>query len=202
MDINVNYHSSIKIGNICVDPFMINKKLNDTKYIFITHSHYDHFSINDIEKVISENTIFVCTKDVEEKISKIYPNKVIAVEPGKEYSLGDIKFWTIISYNINKSFHPKSNNWVGYIIELDSVKYAILGDSDLTDEVKKIKCDVLFVPIGGTYTMNGKEAAELANIIKPKIVVPVHYNGIVGSKEDETVFLKNLNKEIEYKIYL
>lgn len=202
MNINVNCHSSIRIENIYVDPFKIENGNNDAEYIFLTHSHYDHYSLEDIEKVVNGNTVFVCTQDVEEDLKKHYSNKVVCVELNQEYDLGDISFSTFKSYNIGKKFHPSGNGWVGYVINVGGMKYAILGDSDVTDEVKAIKCDVLFVPIGGTYTMNAKEASELVNIIKPKLVIPVHYNDIVGSKEDEKVFLENLDKEIEYKLYL
>lgn len=200
-NIDVNYHSSIRINDIYVDPFEIKENKNDARFIFITHSHYDHFSLEDIRKVVNDNTIFVCTKDVKLELEKVYKNKIIEVNVNEKYCLEDIKFETFPSYNINKAFHPRSNNWVGYVIEVNGVKYAILGDSDLTSEVRNIKCDVLFVPIGGTYTMNGKEASELVNIIKPKLVVPVHYNGIVGNKDNEKEFLNNI-KDIEYKIYL
>ena len=47
MDINVNYHSSIRIGNVYVDPFNIAEDRGNAKYIFITHSHYDHYSLKD-----------------------------------------------------------------------------------------------------------------------------------------------------------
>ena len=201
MDVEVNYHSSIRIGDIYVDPFNIKENKNDARYIFITHSHYDHYSVDDIDKIIKEDSVFVCTKDVEIEIKKKYSNKVIVVDPDRNYSCDDVSFSTFPSYNINKKFHPKSNNWVGYIIEVSGVKYAILGDSDLTEEVKGIKCDVLFVPIGGMYTMNASEARELTNIINPKLVIPVHYNGIVGSKEDEKVFLKGLKKG-DYMLFL
>lgn len=201
MNIGVNKHSSIRIGNIYIDPFKIEDNVNNAKYIFITHSHYDHLSFNDIDKIVCESSIFVCTKDVEEKIKERYSNGVIVVSNNGFYDLKDISFFTFPAYNINKKFHPLSNGWVGYIINVDGVKYGILGDSDLTNEVKDIKCDVLFVPIGGTYTMNAIEASELANIIRPKLVIPVHYNDIVGSKEDEKVFLDNLD-DIEYQIYL
>ena len=201
MDINVNIHSSIRINNVYIDPFKIEEKKNDAKYIFITHSHYDHLSFEDIDKVVNEKSIFVGPKNVIDEIKKKYNNKAIAVENVGVYKLGEIVFETFPSYNINKKFHPLINGWVGYIINIDGVRYAILGDSDLTDEAKNIKCDVLFVPIGGTYTMNAKEASELANIIRPKLVIPVHYNDIVGSKVDEKEFLDNLN-DIKYKIYL
>lgn len=201
MDINVNYHSSIRIGNIYVDPLNIKEKSRNAKIIFITHSHYDHLSIEDIKKIVMEDTVFVCTKDVKEELMKSFHNEIVEVVANHAYRIGNVSFNTVPSYNINKKFHPRNNNWVGYVIEVNNIKYAILGDSDLTSEVKSIKCDVLFVPIGGTYTMNAIEASELANIIKPKLVIPVHYNGIVGSKEDEKEFIERLNN-IEYKIYL
>lgn len=201
MKINVNYHSSIQIGDIYIDPFKIIKNINNASYIFITHSHYDHYSKEDINKVINDKTIVVCSKDVYEDFKNYYKNKVIVAEPNKKYNINGLTFETFPSYNISKKFHPKSNNWVGYIISVNNEKYCIIGDSDLTDEVKGVKCDVLFVPIGGTYTMNAIEASKLANIIKPNLVVPVHYNGIIGNKEDEKVFISNLNN-IKYQLFL
>jgi L-ascorbate metabolism protein UlaG (beta-lactamase superfamily) len=202
MDINVNYHSSIRIGNVYIDPFKIKEQRNDARYIFITHSHYDHYSPLDIAKVVNAKTIFVCTKDVEEEIKKEYSNEILVVGPNLNYSFGDISFKTFSSFNIDKKYHPLENGWVGYVVEIEGVKYAVLGDSDLTDDVKNIRCDVLFVPIGGVYTMTAREAGELTNIINPKLVIPVHYNGIVGTKDDEKEFLKELNDCIKYKLYV
>lgn len=202
MDIDVNYHSSIRIGNIYVDPFGIDEVSRDAKYIFITHSHYDHYSYEDIKKVMNDSTIFVCTKDVSDDLKYKCSNRIVVVKSNEKHIIDNIRFTTFPSYNLNKQFHPLKNGWVGYVIEVNNFKYAIIGDSDLTEEIKKINCDVLFVPIGGKYTMGGKEASELANEIMPRIVVPTHYNGIVGNKDNEKEFLSNLNKEIEYKIFL
>lgn len=200
-NIDVNYHSSIRINDIYVDPFEIKNNKKDARIIFITHSHYDHFSIKDIDKIVNDSTIFVCTEDVKLELEKVYKNKVIVVSVNESYVVDDVKFTTFPSYNEGKPFHLRSNNWVGYVIEINGVKYAVIGDSDKTSEVMAIKCDVLFVPIGGTYTMTAKEASEVVNAIKPKLVIPVHYNGIVGNKDNEKEFLDNI-KDIEYKIYL
>ena len=200
-NIDVNYHSSIKINDIYVDPFEIKNNKKDARIIFITHSHYDHFSVKDIDKIVNNSTVFVCTEDVKLELEKLYKNKIVVASVNESYVVDDVKFTTFPSYNEGKPFHPRSNNWVGYVIEVNGVKYAIIGDSDKTSEVMTIKCDVLFVPIGGTYTMNAKEASELVNVIKPKLVIPVHYNGIVGNKDNEKEFLDNI-KDIEYKIYL
>lgn len=200
-NLSVNCHSSICInGNIYVDPFKINTKLNNVKIVFITHSHYDHLDMGSIKNVINNQTIIVCTADSakileEENIN----NQIVVVEPNKSYEVQNIKFSTFPAYNVGHH-HFLSLGFVGYTIVLNGVSYTICGDTDATEELKKIKTDVLFVPIGGTYTMNALEAANLTNIIKPKMVVPVHYNCIVGSKEDEKVFVQNVDKQIKVKI--
>ena len=114
-----------------------------------------------------------------------------------------IKFETIPAYNTNKTFHPKENGWVGYIITLDDIRYYIAGDTDITEENKKVKCDVAFVPVGGTYTMNFKEAANLINEIKPKIAVPTHYGSVVGTNKrynfNETINGRR-NKQCNFQV--
>ena len=201
-NIEVLCHSSIKINKekvIYIDPFKINKNYNDADIIFITHDHYDHYSEEDIDKVIKEDTTIVISKDLLKKLLKkgINKNAIIVAEPNKEYETQGINFNTIPAYNINKKFHPKENNWLGYIITINNVKYYVAGDTDITDENRKVKCDVAFVPVGGTYTMDFKEAARLINEIKPKIAVPIHYGSIVGTKQDARNFINLLNSEIK-----
>jgi len=65
---------------------------------------------------------------------------------------------------------------------------------------KQIKCDIALVPIGGTYTMDAKKAAELVNIIQPGIAIPIHYGSIVGKKEDADVFAANVNEPVKVEI--
>ena len=95
-----------------------------------------------------------------------------------------------------RQYLPKENNWVGYIITIDEVRYYIAGDTDITEENRKVKCDVAFVPVGGTYTMSFEEAAQLINEIKPQVAVPIHYGSVVGTKQDAINFIKLLNPTI------
>ena len=59
---------------------------------------------------------------------------------------------------------------------------------DALPELESIKCDVAFVPVGGTYTMVADEAAALVNKIKPEVAIPIHYGSIVGSARDADTF--------------
>ena len=200
--IEVLIHSSIKFSKgliIYFDPYKIDRDYHDADIIFITHDHYDHYSPLDIKKVIKDDTIIVAPQDIGEKLST---NNVIGVVPNKNYEVLNIKFKTIPAYNVNKNFHPKENNWVGYLLEYNNIKYYIAGDTDITKENQDIVCDVAFVPIGGVYTMDYQEAAKLINKIKPRIAVPTHYGLIVGNKDDGIKFSKLLNNNIECKIFI
>ena len=201
-NIEVLYHSSIRINKektIYIDPFKIDRNYNDADIVFITHDHYDHYSEEDIEKVINEHTTIIIPEELLTTLLRkgIHKNAIITVEPNKNYMVQGIKFETISAYNTNKTFHPKENGWVGYIIIINGIRYYIAGDTDITEENKPVKCDVAFVPVGGTYTMDFKEAASLINEIKPKIAIPIHYGSIVGTEQDAIDFIRLLHPEIK-----
>ena len=206
-NIEVLYHSSIKINRkdtIYFDPFKIDKEYHDADFIFITHSHYDHYSPEDINKVRKESTHVVAPIDLLDNLLTLGFTKesITIVNPNENYNVKGLTFKTIPAYNTNKQFHPKENNWVGYLVSIDGITYYIAGDTDITEENKQVKCDVAFVPIGGKFTMDYKEAAELINEIKPKIAVPTHYAAIIGTKIDGENFSKLLDSDIECKIYI
>ena len=129
-NIEVLYHSSIKITKekiIYIDPFKINQNYNDADIIFITHDHYDHYSEEDIDKIINEKTTIIIPEELLTKLLRkgINRSTIITVEPNKKYTVQGIKFETIPAYNVNKTFHPKENEWVGYIIEIKGIRYYI-----------------------------------------------------------------------------
>ena len=208
MNIEILCHSSIKIKSqgriIYSDPFRVKENKNDADIIIITHSHYDHFSKDDIIKVKNEETKILVTNDLFEKTLELGFDKenVVVVIPNNKYKVLDIEINTIPAYNENKKFHPKENNWVGYILNLENQKVYIAGDTDITEESKKVKCDIALVPIGGTYTMDYREAAELINNIKPKKVIPMHYAEIVGNKEDGIKFKEIVDNNIDVEIQI
>lgn len=198
-------HNSIRIEEdriIYIDPFKIDKPYKDADYVFCTHSHYDHFSPEDIEKVKKDNTVFIVTEDIKEKAETLYGKEnVFAVEPDNIYHINGLCFKTTYAYNIDKAFHPKENKWVGYIIEINHKKYYIAGDTDNIEEIQDIECDIALLPIGGTYTMDYQEAAILANHIKADVVIPTHYGCIVGEKDDEEKFKELIkNKKVNILI--
>ena len=188
---------------IYFDPFKITDEFNnDADYIFITHSHYDHFSKEDILRIKKDTTKIIVPSDLYEECKKMGFSEVMVVEPNKDYVIDNIRFKTVPAYNINKEFHKKEFNWIGYIIDVENNILYVAGDTDNIPEIRNINCDIAFVPIGGTYTMNYKEAVDLIKEIKPKIAVPTHYKTVVGSVDDAYNFKKELENIINVKILM
>ena len=201
-NISINCQSSIKISNgltIYFDPYDIKEKVSNADYIFITHPHWDHLDIDSINNIANEKTIIVGPSSVIEKLDKSL--NLLEVKPNMTYNLDNISFKTIPSYNIGGDYHPKEALYVGYLLIFNDITYYIPGDTDVIEELKELNADVIFLPVGGTYTMNREEAVELANTIKPKYAIPIHYGLAVGSREDAKYFVDNLNEEIKSKIF-
>ena len=200
-------HSSIRIDKngiiIYIDPFQIDIANHDADLILCTHPHYDHFSPNDIKAVSNDSTIIIATPDCVNEAKKIgFKDELIEKAfPGEIFSYENIIIECVPAYNKYKEFHPKEKNWVGYILTIDGIVYYIAGDTDKTKEACKVKCDVAFLPVGGTYTMNYAEAASLANKIKPQSVVPTHYGLIVGDSDEGIKFSRLIEKDIKCKLF-
>ena len=199
--LTVNCQSSIKITGekiIYFDPLKVEES-HDADLILITHSHWDHFSKEDILKIKKESTKIIGPKDSKEEILTLgfSEDNIYIVEPKEELSLYGVIIKTVPAYNKSKTFHPKENKWLGYVVKIEDTIYYVMGDTDALEENKNITCDVLCIPIGGTYTMNATEAAEFTNILNPKKVIPIHYGLVVGTEDDLDTFKQLLNKKIE-----
>jgi len=193
-------HSSFKITDkkvIYIDPYNIPPD-EKADIILITHSHSDHCSVEDIKGIVREGTIIIIPPDCQSKLSGIQCVDVHLVKPGKKIgALGTI-IEAAPAYNLNKNFHEKANEWVGYIINIEGKRIYHAGDTDFIPEMKELKnIDVAMLPVGGKYTMDAAEAAKAANAIKPKVAVPMHYGSIVGSEEDAKNFKKLCSVEVE-----
>ena len=196
-EITVNTQSSIRIENdgkiIYFDPFKIESEAHDADTIFFTHEHYDHYSKEDYLKVSKNDTIYVMPKSMGSDFDDI----AILLSPNDKTHILGMLVEANRAYNINKSYHPYDNNWLGYKVDLKGYSIYVCGDTDYIPELKNIKCDILFVPIGGKFTMDYEEAADFTNDIKPKKVIPIHYGSIIGSESDFDKFKELINKDIE-----
>ncbi len=168
-----------------VDPFdlkMVPKTKADA--IFITHAHYDHWSTTDLRRLIGDKTVIVVVNGCD---TRNFPgNRFIITEPNKTLKMEGVEIRTVPAYNIKQErlgYHPRQNKWVGYIFTIDGKRIYHAGDTDFVPEMRTLgEIDIALLPIGGTYTMDAKEAAEAANAINAKTTIPIHYKRLLGDK--------------------
>jgi L-ascorbate metabolism protein UlaG (beta-lactamase superfamily) len=171
---------------VYIDPWGTSAE-READVIFITHAHADHFQPQEIERLSKDGTSIVAPSDVAKELS----GDVTPVAPGDSIEVSGIKVQAVPAYNVHPDrleYHPKANRWVGYILELRGTTYYHAGDTDHAPELDDVSADVAFLPIGGTYTMEPREAAGLAKSISPQIAVPMHYGFVVGSPKDAETF--------------
>ncbi len=170
-----------------IDPFQIPETKEKADVIFITHAHYDHWSEADIKRILKPDTTLVGPANLQQDL--VSPARFLPVEPAKTYNIFGIKVETIPAYNINPerlSFHPRANNWVGFVLDLPEGRLYHAGDTDFVPEMKNLKdIDIALLPIGGKFTMGVEEAAEAANTIKAKLTIPMHYKMVLKEKAKE-----------------
>lgn len=191
-------HDAFRIDagkTIYIDPFQIQAGPK-ADIILITHEHFDHCSIEDVEKIQGDDTLIITEKNSAEKLS----GQITVLKPGESTSVDDIKIETVPSYNLDKDFHPKANGWLGFIIEIDGERIYHTGDADFIPEMEQVQTDIALIPVSGTYVMTADEGVKAAMAINPKVAIPMHYGSIVGSDEDAKQFEQALQGKVTVKI--
>ena len=207
-NIEVFTQSSIRIRDdgrtIYLDPFQMKTEPHDADYILITHDHYDHFSPEDIEKAAGKDTVLVVPEKMEDKAKEVsgLVKRIETVRPGLRREVDGLEFETVPAYNILKPFHPRNAEWVGYILPAGGKRVYVVGDTDATKEAKAVRCDIALVPIGGTYTMDARKAAELVDAIGPAVAIPTHYGSIVGTPSDGEAFAGYVKAPVRVELKL
>lgn len=208
--VTINTHSSIRLESkqgtvIYVDPYGFTTEPHDADLILVTHTHFDHFSPEDIARVRKPRTAFVLpTSAMGEFIKAGFADEDAAFLAPHEHAMPvpGIEVETVPAYNRTKRFHPEGNGWLGYVVDVDGVRVYVAGDTDDLPENRTIACDVALVPAGGTYTMDAREAAAFVNALRPTVAIPEHYGSVAGSGDDGKTFAKLVDPGIEVVLKL
>lgn len=190
--------------NIYFDPFKIKEELPKADYIFVSHEHFDHFSLEDINKIIKSSTVLFMNEMTHKELGSKLKNKVVVVKPMEVLDYDGLHIEGFPAYNINKFrepgkvFHPEEDKKLGFIVTINSVKIYHAGDSDHIPEMDGLasrNIDILLIPISGTYVMTPEEAVDAAVHINPAVSIPMHYGAIVGDISQAEDFKAALEKK-------
>ncbi len=182
---------------VCVDPYRVATG-EPAGLILITHEHSDHCSPEDAAKFIGPDTWIVAPAAAAAKLVGVAgnPERVKTVKPGDTLTLDGVEIRAVPAYNLKIPNHNPGKGHVGYVFRMDGTTYYHAGDTDRIPELRDIRADVAFLPVGGTYTMNAEEAAEAASEIGPRLAVPMHWGSVVGSEKDALEFKKRFKGEV------
>ena len=184
-------HASFRLASescvVYIDPWKLTDEPHDADVVFVSHSHYDHCSPPDVERVSKDDTTVIAPGETAAKFAA-----ATAVAPGESITIGDVTIETVAAYNIGKKFHPKGNGWCGAVMTLGGKRIYYAGDTDLIPEMNGLgNLDAALLPVGGTYTLSAVEAAKACETIACKIAIPYHWGDIVGDASDAETFSKH-----------
>lgn len=192
-------HATFKIKKdivIYIDPYVVPEEAEKADIILSTHGHFDHCDKEAIEKISKEETVVVAPEDCAKKFKNGR-----SVNAGDVLEIKGVKIEVVHAYNKNKPFHPKGSGF-GYIVEVGGLRIYHAGDTDFIPEMRDVKADIALLPVGGTYTMDMKEALEAVLAIKPKYVVPMHYGYLKETKADPEKFKKMVEEKSDVEVVI
>ncbi len=210
MQITYYGHSCFKIVSlegkkILIDPWVSNPlaptqvDLGPYDFILITHAHGDH--LGEVLKLARTSvTEVIAIHEIQQYLLKAGVPKATGMNIGGSYKVNHLTFTMVPAWH-SSSFSDGSygGEACGFVITLeDETTLYHAGDTGLFYDMKLIgelyKPKVAFLPIGSHYVMGPKEAAKACDLIRPEIVIPMHYKTfpiLTGTVED---FKKELNK--------
>ncbi len=183
---HASFYIKTRESTIFIDPFRVSDRMKErADLVLLTHAHFDHTSMQDIKRITKEDTKFIASN----KCLRQEDRKHEVSKPGFRTSFNGIGIEAVAAYNNTpqrRQFHPKSENWVGYVLEVEDTRIYHAGDTDFIPEMNEISdIDIALLPMGGTYTMEMSDAMRAIEAIRPKTVVPIHYKMILGKEKSD-----------------
>ena len=180
-----------------IDPYHVSDNVSKADIILITHSHSDHCSIKDIQKLSRKGTMVLCPVDCQSTLMKVKGVEVHIVEKDDVLDFKDFKIECLPAYTINKR-HSQSEGWLGYLLKFDKQVIYFAGDTDNIPEIKRLSGYgkkgnnfVVVLPVAGDVVMNAITAADTASLLNPTLAIPMSYGaGLYGTVEDAKRFVE------------
>ena len=158
---------------IYLDPWRVVRTTFDADIILVSHDHYDHCSIADIEKLRGKETVIIGNEQVAEKIES-----TTIIRPWQSMTFDRINIKAIPAYAPDGVQHQEINGGLGFIISMNYYDIYYAGDTKLIPEMERISPDIVILPIDNRDTLSVKEAVEVVELLSPRWVIPSNWGSI------------------------
>ena len=194
---HTGFRVNLKNKSIVIDPYHVSDTVSKADIILITHSHSDHCSIKDIQKLSRKGTIVFCPVDCQSTIMKVKGVEIHIVENEDVLDFGDFKIECVPAYTSNKK-HSIQEGWLGYLIKFGKDILYFAGDTDDIPEMRKLSGYgkkgnnfVIALPVAGGVVMDAFTATKVATMLKPTLAIPMSYGaGVYGTHDDAKRFVE------------
>ncbi|NNM67059.1 MAG: hypothetical protein HKM06_03485 [Spirochaetales bacterium] len=166
---------------IYIDPFKLPQNPLHADYIFLTHSHGDHYNPKVVRELKTSKTKIICPLNMSS----------VATDPmdiGQEKDFGDLWVKAFHAYNQRGFPHAPGKRWLGFLIGFDQFTVYHAGDTDSPLEIADMKPDLALLPISGFMTFGIKDGVEAAKRVGAVVTAPIHYGLIPGTSKNGEKF--------------
>lgn len=155
---------------IYIDPWRVVRNAFLADLILISHHHYDHFSIADINKLRGPDTAIIGNARVAEQLEEVH-----MLREWQTISFDRLSIKAVPAYSPQGKHHAREMGGLGFVISMNYYDIFYAGDTKLTPDIQRIRPDIAIVPIDGNDTMDVQEAAEFVKLIRPRWVLPSNW---------------------------
>ncbi len=155
---------------IYINPWRIARRPQTADVILISHDHYDHCSLADIEKLCGPHTRIIGNERAAREIEGC-----TVIRPWQSLTVDRACIKAIPAYSPGDWRHPVTDGGLGFVISLNLYDIYYAGDTQLIPEMAGLRPDVAILPIDGNGTMTVEDAVQAVQQIRPRWVIPSNW---------------------------
>lgn len=176
---------------IYINPWRVARNVFHADVILISHEHFEHCSMADVEKLRGPDTLVIGS----ERVAREIPDCTV-LRPWQSLSIDRASFKAVPAYSPNDWRHPITDGGLGFIISLNLYDIYYAGDTQIIPEMARIRPDIAILPIDGRGTLSVEDAVEVVKEMRPRWVIPSNWGSLDGGSRVDVLTLREQLRDL------